>query len=95
MKLLSFQKLINNSASASNDESSQSTHHDDTGHIDLRDTQKYIGHIHKVLEKVPANLKIQSVGQPVLSNSVRPDGLPYVYLLLTLVSSWVFFSLTS
>ena len=69
MKLLSFQKLINISASATNNESSNSAHHDDTDHIDLRDTQKYIGHIHKVLEKVPANLKIQSVGQPVLSRA--------------------------
>ena len=29
--------------------------------IDLRDTQKYIGHIHNVLKKVPSHLKIQSV----------------------------------
>lgn len=33
----------------------------DYGDIDLRDTQRYIGHIHSVLEKVPSHLKIQSV----------------------------------
>ncbi|CAB4032451.1 kinase-like domain-containing, partial [Paramuricea clavata] len=34
-------------------------HYTNYGGIDLRDTQKYIGHIH-VLEKVPSHLKIQS-----------------------------------
>ncbi|XP_028407695.1 uncharacterized protein LOC114530286 isoform X2 [Dendronephthya gigantea] len=43
----------------------------DYGDIDLRDTQRYIGHIHHVLEKVPSHLKIQSLENIMKYNLVR------------------------